>query len=78
MTFAAGNATANAKGQMWKGQNCPFFSNIWPLVKGPEVAYVLYLHPQGVEIESVFTLPTVISEIMVDFKIATFGHNTYK
>ena len=47
-----------------------FGHETWPLVKVPEVAHTLYMLflPQGVEIELIFALQAVVSEIQANFQ----------
>ena len=61
------------------------FTRYWPifkivmtlgqLAKVPEVAHIFFFLPQGVEIELIFAVRAVVSEIPI-FKIAIFGHET--
>ncbi len=54
-----------------------FGHETWPLAKVPEVAHTDSFYPRGVEIELIFALRTVVSEIRANFQIAIFGHETW-
>ncbi len=51
-----------------------FGHETWPLaVKVPEVAHILSFYPMGVEIELIFALRAVVSEIRADFQTCHIG-----
>ena len=44
-----------------------FGHETWSLAKVPEVAFLLFFVPQGVEIELIFALRAAVSEIWANF-----------
>ncbi len=67
--FALQPAVSEIWADFW---NLPYYIYVrhkaWSLTKDPDVAHVLAFYPQGVEIELIFTLQAVVSEIWGDFQ----------